>query len=78
MIPFRNCLPYDIMNGDVYVQQCPFCNSNNVRLPLKPEDVASLYGSACKLTLVFPCCHSRLRLIDADGDYLLANRPLRS
>jgi len=27
--------------------------------------------------LVFPCCHSRLRIVDADSDYLLANRPLR-
>jgi len=77
MIPFRNSWPYDKIGNDVYVQECPFCRSNNVLLPIKAGDVASLYGGARKLTLVFPCCYNKLRLVDADGDYLLANRPLR-
>jgi hypothetical protein len=77
MIPFRNSWPYDITGDDVYVHQCPFCEASNVLLPIKPDDVKSLYGSARKILLVFPCCHSRLKIVDADADYLLANRPIR-
>ncbi|WP_027085605.1 hypothetical protein [Cohnella panacarvi] len=77
MIPFRNSWPYDITGNDVIVQECPFCKSANVILPLKPADVESLYGGARKIMLVFPCCHNRLRIIDADSDYLLANRQIR-
>ncbi|WEK53448.1 MAG: hypothetical protein P0Y55_12755 [Candidatus Cohnella colombiensis] len=77
MIPFSNCWPYDIVREDVYVQHCPFCPSQHILLPIKSDDVKSLYGGARKITLVFPCCHSRLRIIDADGDYLLSNRVLR-
>ncbi|WP_239618677.1 hypothetical protein [Cohnella mopanensis] len=77
MIPLKNSLPYDIVRNEVYAQDCPFCRSSNVLIPLKPEDVTTLYGGARKLTLIFPCCHGSLRIIDADQDYLLANRPIR-
>ncbi|WP_373230294.1 hypothetical protein [Cohnella sp.] len=77
MIPFRNSLPYDIIMNEVYVQECPFCEQSQVLVPLKPADIKSMYGGARKITLVFPCCHSTLRLIDADQDYLLSNRPVR-
>lgn len=39
MIPFENSWPYDIIMGDIYVQQCPFCDTNNVLLPLKPKEL---------------------------------------
>ncbi|MFD0675087.1 hypothetical protein [Cohnella sp. GCM10027633] len=78
MIPFRNSWPYDITGNDVFVHECPFCRASNVLLPLKPADVASLYDGARKILLVFPCCHSRVRIVDADSDYLLANKPLRA
>ncbi|QMV40928.1 hypothetical protein [Cohnella cholangitidis] len=77
MIPLNNSLPYDIVRNDVFAQECPYCRSANVLLPLKPEDVKRLYGGIRKLTLVFPCCHGTLRIIDADQDYLLANRQIR-
>ncbi|WP_256759770.1 hypothetical protein [Cohnella sp. WQ 127256] len=77
MIPLRNCLPYDIIMNDVFVQECPFCKRSNVLIPLKPNDIKDMYGGARKIMLVFPCCHGSLRLIDADQDYLLANRPIR-
>lgn len=77
MIPFRNSLPYDIVMKDVYVPECPFCGRSQVLLPLKPEEVRELRGGARKRAVVFPCCNTRLRLVDADNDYLLADRPLR-
>jgi len=77
MIPIRNALPYDIQMKDVIVQECPFCGSSHVRLPLTPEDVRSLYGGAKKIALVFPCCRGSLKLIDADPDYLLAGKAVR-
>jgi len=77
LIPLRNTLPYDVMMQDVVAQECPFCRSSNVRLPLTPEDVLAMYGGARKRMLVFPCCQGTLRIIDADRDYLLANRAIR-
>ncbi|TJY39825.1 hypothetical protein E5161_17945 [Cohnella pontilimi] len=76
MIPFRNSLPYDIVMKDVYVPECPFCGQTHVLLPIKPDEVRDLRGSVRKRAVVFPCCHTRLQLVDADGDYLLADRPL--
>ncbi|WP_027092190.1 hypothetical protein [Cohnella thermotolerans] len=76
MIPFRNSLPYDIQMNDVYATECPFCGQAHVRLPLKPGEVAELRGGSRKRAVVFPCCHERLQLVDADADYLLADRPL--
>lgn len=78
MIPFQNSLPYDIVMKDVYVPECPFCEKSHVLLPLKPADIASIKGGAKKLGVVFPCCHTRMQLVDADNDYLLADRPIRS
>ncbi|MFC5405655.1 hypothetical protein [Cohnella soli] len=77
MLPLRNCLPYDIVMNDVFAQECPFCQSSHVLLPLKPEDVSSLSGGRRKILLVFPCCHGSVRVIDSDSDYLLADRPVR-
>jgi hypothetical protein len=76
MIPFGNSLPYDIVMNDIYITECPFCGQAPVRLPMKPEDIQNLRGSVRKRAVVFPCCHTRLQLIDADNDYLLADRPL--
>lgn len=76
MIPFENSLPYDIQMNDVYAAECPFCGQSHVRLPLKPEDVEELRGARRKRSVVFPCCHTRVQLVDADGDYLLADKPV--
>nr|WP_115994125.1 hypothetical protein [Cohnella lupini] len=77
MIPLRNSLPYDIIMNDVVIQECPFCGSSPTLLPLRPDDVKSLYGGHRKILLVFPCCHGSVRIIDADDDYMLANRAIR-
>lgn len=77
MIPIRNSLPYDLVMNDVYAQECPFCERSNVLLPLRPEEVENIRGGRKKVMLVFPCCHGSLKIVDADSDYLLANRPIR-
>ncbi len=77
MIPLNHSLPYDVLMQDVIAQECPYCRSSNVRLPLTPEEVRDMYGGARKRTIVFPCCQGTLRIIDADRDYLLANRAIR-
>ncbi|TVX98716.1 hypothetical protein [Cohnella terricola] len=77
MIPLSNSLPYDILMKDVIVHECPFCRSSHVRLPITPDDIQSMYGGARKKMIVFPCCHGSVRIIDADRDYLLADRPIR-
>ncbi|MBP1154200.1 MULTISPECIES: hypothetical protein [unclassified Paenibacillus] len=76
MIPFAHTWPYDRIGQDVYVQSCPFCQAANVLLTLKAKDLAELREGVKRL-LVFPCCRNKLTLVDADPDYLLADRPLR-
>ncbi|OXM87659.1 hypothetical protein [Paenibacillus rigui] len=77
MIPFENTWPYEIIQQDVYVNECPFCGKSNVLLPFKKKDLPEL-ARGVKRLLVFPCCHSRVTLVDADRDYLLAQQPLRN
>ncbi|PZE21254.1 hypothetical protein [Paenibacillus xerothermodurans] len=76
MIPFENTCPYDLIQQDVYVPECPFCHTDNVLLPLKRKDLPEIARGVKKL-LVFPCCHNKTTLVDVDTDYLLANEPLR-
>lgn len=77
MIPFANTWPYEIIGGDIYVEECPFCKSQRVLLPLKRDELQEIRDGR-KHLLVFPCCHSSVRLVDADRDYLLADRRLRA
>lgn len=76
MIPFERAWPYDIIMKDIYVQDCPFCRQNNVLLPLRPRELDEI-RSGKKRLLVFPCCHSRVTILDADQDYLLTDTVLR-
>ncbi|GIP31126.1 hypothetical protein [Paenibacillus sp. J2TS4] len=76
MIPFQNTWPYETIKEDTYVFECPFCQSRNVLIPLRPKDFAAIRSGAKKL-LVFPCCYNKVTVLDADSDYLLADQPLR-
>lgn len=74
MIPFENAWPYDTVMGDIYVTGCPFCDAENVLLPLKPSELPLIRDGKKKL-MVFPCCHNKITIIDADSDYLLTDKP---
>lgn len=76
MIPFANTWPYETIANDVYVHDCPFCKAERVLLPLKKQELRRIHEGSKRL-LVFPCCYNKVTLIDADADYLLAERPLR-
>ncbi|OKP99828.1 hypothetical protein [Paenibacillus sp. P46E] len=76
MIPFSHTWPYDITLGDMYVQYCPFCDKENVLLPMKPDELQLVRDGKKKL-LVFPCCKTSLTVIDTDADYLLFDRSVR-
>lgn len=75
MLPFENAWPYELIMGDIYVASCPFCNAENVLLNLKPSELPDIHDGKKRL-LVFPCCHGRVTVIDADQDYLLTDGPL--
>lgn len=77
MIPFENSWPYELIQQDIYVHECPFCSESNVLLPLKKKDIPGIQQGAKKL-LVFPCCHNKITIVDADRDYLLASQPIRT
>ncbi|AIQ70895.1 hypothetical protein [Paenibacillus graminis] len=76
MIPFSHTWPYDILLEDLYVQYCPFCDKENVILPMKPKELQTVREGKKKL-LVFPCCKTSLTVIDTDTDYLLFDRAVR-
>ncbi|RXZ84760.1 hypothetical protein EBB07_01710 [Paenibacillaceae bacterium] len=76
MIPFEKSWPYDKVMNDIYVSSCPFCHADNVLIPLRPQELADVRTGKKKL-LVFPCCHQKLTVIDADADYLLTDTVLR-
>jgi hypothetical protein len=76
MIPFERAWPYDRMMDDIYVSECPFCQRENVLIPLRPKELKEIHEGKKKL-LVFPCCHHRLTIIDTDADYLLTDQVLR-
>lgn len=76
MIPFEKTLPYDIIIGDVYVHECPFCQKERVLLPIKPRDILQAREGKKKL-LVFPCCHNKVTILDSDQDYLLTDTVIR-
>ncbi|WP_010271433.1 hypothetical protein [Paenibacillus senegalensis] len=76
MIPFSHTWPYESIGDDLYVQDCPFCEASHVLLPLKKKHLSHVNTGEKKL-LVFPCCFNKVSIIEADGDYLLADRPLR-
>lgn len=76
MIPFQNAWPYERIMGDLYVTSCPFCDADNVLLPLKPSELPDIQDGKKRL-MVFPCCRNKVTIIDADQDYLLTDGPLR-
>jgi len=45
-------------------------------LKLKKHDLQAIRDGR-KKTVVFPCCHEKITVLDADADYLLTDRPLR-
>lgn len=77
MIPFERTWPYDIIMKDIYTPSCPFCKEENVLLPLRPEEIEDIRRGKKRL-LVFPCCHSRITIVDMDDDYMLTTQRLRS
>jgi len=76
MIPFECTCPYELIMSDIYVSSCPFCSAEQVLLPLAPKDLQIIRDGKKRL-LVFPCCHTSITVIDADPDYLLADRKIR-
>ncbi|WP_424767128.1 hypothetical protein [Paenibacillus sp. sgz302251] len=76
MIPFERAWPYDIVMGDLYVASCPFCETENVLLPVRPSELQDIRDGMKRL-LVFPCCYNKVTILDADQDYLLTDRTLR-
>lgn len=76
MVPFDRTWPYETLGSDVYVRECPFCQASEVFLPMKTAELTEVHEGKRKL-LIFPCCYNRLKLVDADADFLLADRTVR-
>ncbi|ADH98691.1 hypothetical protein [Salisediminibacterium selenitireducens] len=75
-IPFSHTWPYEIMAGDMYVNECPFCSEANVLLPDGMRKLKRAKESI-KTQFHMPCCFGTITALEADDDYLWAMEPLR-
>ena len=76
MFQFSHAWPYDRVMNDHYFNECPFCGSPNILLPLKRE---ALNGAreGVKTHVVLPCCHEKFVIVQMDDDYFWSDQPLR-
>ncbi|EIT85646.1 hypothetical protein A374_10433 [Fictibacillus macauensis ZFHKF-1] len=77
MLKFENSWPYDQVMNDIYVNECPFCQQENV-LTSFSENKLQLAKEGIKQLLVMPCCHNKLTIVQADDDYFWSNEKLRN
>ncbi|WEG13782.1 hypothetical protein PU629_05290 [Pullulanibacillus sp. KACC 23026] len=68
--------PYDWMQGDLFFQDCPFCDESSVLVVTEAEKM-KLAREGFKTHVVMPCCHEKLTILQIDDDYVWADRPLR-
>ncbi|WP_246589128.1 hypothetical protein [Desertibacillus haloalkaliphilus] len=76
MIPFENAWPYERMYDDIYIQECPYCGSENVLTNMKQE-MLERAKEGIKTLLIMPCCNGRMTILEADDDYFWTNESLR-
>ncbi|WP_059105856.1 hypothetical protein [Shouchella shacheensis] len=76
VLPFSHTWPYDVQGKDIYFESCPFCGTDHVLTHMKMRDL-KLAKEHRKVNLVMPCCHEVMTILEADNDYMWANRPLR-
>lgn len=76
MIPFENTWPYERVINDIYIQQCPYCNEENVLTSLKNSNLERA-KEGIKTILIMPCCNSKMTILEADDDYFWTNEKLR-
>ncbi|WLD92683.1 hypothetical protein [Alkalihalobacillus sp. AL-G] len=76
MSSFRTTWPYEKMMKDIYIQQCPYCKTENILTSLKEEDLDQA-KEGIKTHLIMPCCHSKMTILRADEDYFWTTEQLR-
>ncbi|TWI60112.1 hypothetical protein [Halalkalibacter nanhaiisediminis] len=76
VIPFINTWPYERQFDDIYLQSCPFCHAENVLTNMKKSEFKRAQ-EGIKTTLILPCCHEKMIILEADQDYFWTNKALR-
>ncbi|WP_257349590.1 hypothetical protein [Pseudalkalibacillus decolorationis] len=76
MSSFRTTWPYERIMKDIYIQQCPYCDGENILTSLKEEDLDNA-KEGIKTYLIMPCCHSKMTILKADEDYFWTTEQLR-
>ncbi|WP_017726399.1 hypothetical protein [Halalkalibacterium ligniniphilum] len=76
VIPFENTWPYEKQFDDIYLHECPFCGEEQVLTHMKPE-VLEQAKEGIKTSLILPCCHGKITILEADEDYFWADEQLR-
>ncbi|RYL95663.1 hypothetical protein EWI07_00335 [Sporolactobacillus sp. THM7-4] len=76
MLDFHHTWPYERVKNDLYFEECPFCHTSPVLIPIKKEAVQGAF-EGIKAPVVMPCCHERIVIESMDRDYIWADRKLR-
>ncbi|MCD8500459.1 MAG: hypothetical protein LRY71_00685 [Bacillaceae bacterium] len=76
MIPFENTWPYEKSGKDIYIDRCPYCESNHVLTNYKHSDLEKA-KEHIKTYLIMPCCLEKITILEADDDYFWTTERLR-
>ncbi|WP_332695740.1 hypothetical protein [Halalkalibacter lacteus] len=76
VIPFVNTWPYERLFGDIYLQNCPFCHSDNVLTNMKKSEFKRAQ-EGIKTVLILPCCNEKMTILEVDQDYFWTDKQLR-
>ncbi len=76
MSSFSHTWPYDVLENDLFLNECPFCGASSVLISIEGEKL-ELAKEGFKTHVVMPCCHEKLTILSLDDDYIWADRPLR-
>ncbi|MFC0469613.1 hypothetical protein ACFFHM_03485 [Halalkalibacter kiskunsagensis] len=76
VIPFVNTWPYERLFDDIYIQNCPFCHTDNVLTNMKKSEFKRAQ-EGIKTVLILPCCNGKLTILEVDQDYFWTDKQLR-
>ncbi|RYM06183.1 hypothetical protein EWH99_03625 [Sporolactobacillus sp. THM7-7] len=76
MINFHHSWPYERVRNDIYFEECPFCHTSSVLIPMKKEAIKGAF-EGIKTHIIMPCCREKIVVESMDSDYVWATKPLR-
>ncbi|QDI91309.1 hypothetical protein EPH95_09050 [Salicibibacter halophilus] len=76
LLPFENTWPYERIQDDIYFEECPNCDAENVLTYMKKKQLEDAFDGV-KTDIIMPCCQYKITIAEADNDYFWATERLR-